>query len=99
MILEAGYLYIKESEAAKFEEDFKKGTQYISSVDGYLGHSLRKCMETENKYLLLVNWATLEAHTVGFRQAPVYLEWKKCVHPYFVSKPTIEHFETVFENK
>jgi len=32
-------------------------------------------MEEENKYILLVEWETLEAHTIGFRTSEQYLEW------------------------
>lgn len=99
MILEAAFLYVKRDLLTQFEVDFAKASQYIASVDGYLGHSLQKCLEVENKYLLLVDWNTLEDHTVGFRNSEPYLEWKKILHNYYEPFPIVEHFETVFENK
>lgn len=99
MILEAVYLFIKPELASKFEADFTKASQYISSIEGYLGHRLEKCLEVENKYLLLVDWNTLEDHTIGFRNSEAYLEWKKNLHHYYDPFPVVEHFETVFENK
>jgi len=53
MILEAVFLFVKPDLANQFEIDFAKASQYISSIDGYLGHRLEKCIEVENKYLLL----------------------------------------------
>ena len=41
----------------------------------------------ENKYLLLVEWENLEAHTIGFRESEVYQEWKKM--PWSLMKTTI----------
>ena len=99
MILEAAFLYVKPELANQFEADFAKASQYISSIEGYLGHRLEKCLEVENKYLLLVDWNTLEDHTVGFRASEAYLEWKKILHHYYEPFPIVEHFETVFENK
>ncbi|KAF2334517.1 MAG: antibiotic biosynthesis monooxygenase [Flavobacterium nitrogenifigens] len=99
MILEAAFLYVKPELTSKFEADFAKASQYISSIEGYLGHRLEKCLEVENKYLLLVDWNTLEDHTVGFRTSEAYLEWKKILHHYYEPFPVVEHFETVFENK
>lgn len=99
MILEAAFLYIKRDLLTQFEVDFAKASQYISSADGYSGHTLQKCLEAENKYLLLVNWDTLEDHTVGFRSSEAYLEWRQILHNYYEPFPTVEHFETVFENK
>lgn len=99
MILEAAYLFVKPESTSQFEADFAKASQYISSIDGYWGHRLEKCLEVENKYLLLVHWNTLEDHTVGFRNSEAYLVWKKILHHYYEPFPVVEHFETVFENK
>ena len=99
MILEAAILFIKENQEKNFEHDFAKASQYISSIDGYLGHTLQKCLEQPNKYLLLVDWRNLEDHTIGFRESAAYLEWKKLLHHYYEPFPIVEHFETVFENK
>ncbi|OMQ13303.1 antibiotic biosynthesis monooxygenase [[Flexibacter] sp. ATCC 35103] len=96
MILEAVFLYVKPDFVTQFETDFIKASQYISSIHGYLGHRLEKCLEVENKYLLLVDWNTLEDHTVGFRNSEAYLEWKKMLHHYYEPFPVVEHFETVF---
>ncbi len=99
MILEAAFLFIKKGVEEQFEKDFEIAGQYISSVQGYLGHSLRKCIEQENKYILLVDWEKLEDHTIGFRQSAPYLEWKKLLHHYYDPFPIVEHFEMVLENK
>ena len=69
------------------------------SIQGYLGHSLRKCIEQENKYILLVDWEKLEDHTIGFRQSEHYLEWKELLHHYYDPFPIVEHFEMILENK
>ena len=99
MILEAAFLYVKPELATQCEANFAKSSQYISSIYGYLGHRLEKCLEVENKYLLLADWNTLEDHTIGFRTSEAYLEWKKILHHYYEPFPIVEHFETVFENK
>ncbi|KIA96799.1 antibiotic biosynthesis monooxygenase [Flavobacterium sp. KMS] len=99
MIQEAAVLFVKKDQEKDFENNFAKASQYISSIEGYLGHSLKKCMEQPNKYLLLVDWRNLEDHTIGFRESVAYLEWKKLLHHYYEPFPIVEHFETVFENK
>lgn len=98
MILEAAILYIIKGKEKQFENDFRTAGQYISSIQGYRSHSLRKCIEHDNKYLLLVEWEKLEDHIVGFRQSDQYLEWKKLLHNYYDPFPTVEHFETIIES-
>ncbi len=98
MILETALLQVKKDCEKQFEADFKKAGQYISVIDGYLGHSLKKCIEQENKYLLLVQWEKLEDHTIGFRQSKQYIKWKNLLHHYYDPFPIVEHYETVIAN-
>ena len=99
MILETAILQVKEGSSLQFERDFAVASQFIASIPGYVNHSLRKCLEVENKYLLLVNWEKLEDHTVGFRESAAYLEWKRLLHHYYNPFPVVEHYEMVLENK
>lgn len=99
MILEAVVLFVKNGKRKDFELDFKKASQYISSIEGYLSHTLQKCLEVENKYLLLVEWISLESHTIEFRESTAYLHWKKLLHHYYEPFPIVEHFETIYSNK
>lgn len=99
MILEIAMLDVKPGMEEQFEIDFKIASTYISAIKGYLEHSLQKCIEQKNKYVLLVEWETLENHTVDFRHSVEYLEWKKLLHHYYDPFPNVEHFEKVFENK
>lgn len=96
MVLEVAVLNVKAGE--QFEKDFRLAGQYIASIPGYRGHALRKCIEKEDKYLLLVNWEALEDHTVGFRQSPQYLKWKELLHHYYDPFPELEHYEMVMEH-
>jgi heme-degrading monooxygenase HmoA len=93
MILELVILNIKEGQEKRFEADFEIAGQYIRSVKGYIRHSLGKCLEQKNKYVLLVDWESLEDHTISFRQSAQYLEWKKLLHHYYEPFPVVEHYE------
>jgi heme-degrading monooxygenase HmoA len=98
MILEVAHLQVIEGQGPQFEQDFLRAGQYIQITKGYIRHSLQKCMEQKNKYLLLVEWETLEDHEQGFRKSPQYLEWKKLLHHYYDPFPTVEHYEMIIEN-
>mgnify|MGYP000153256952 FL=1 len=41
-------------------------------MKGYISHQLKKCVEQDDKYILLVNWETLEDNEIGFRQSDEY---------------------------
>lgn len=95
MILEAAFLEVIPGKEEVFEKDFQEAEQYIRVIDGYIEHTLQKCIEVENKYLLLVKWKTIEDHTIGFRQSEGYLKWKQLLHHYYNPFPTVEHFKKV----
>lgn len=95
MVLEAAMLQVKTGMEAEYEEAFREASEIISSMKGYISHELQSCMEVKGKYLLLVQWETLEDHTVGFRQSNEYLEWKKRLHNFYDPFPIVEHFEKV----
>ncbi|MBG1269730.1 antibiotic biosynthesis monooxygenase family protein [Nostoc sp. WHI] len=95
MILEAVMLYVKPGLESDFEASFKKASSLISSINGYLSHELHKCLEVKGKYLLLVKWENLEAHTVVFRGSAEFQEWKKLLHHFYDPFPIVEHFEEI----
>lgn len=95
MVLEVAILYVKEGKQEQFENDFKEASQYISSIEGYIKHSLKKCIDKDNQYLLLVEWVSVEAHEIGFRKSPQYLKWKELLHHHYSPFPEVLHYEDI----
>jgi heme-degrading monooxygenase HmoA len=93
LILEVAILNIKKGLSNEFEQSFDKAQKIISSMKGYINHELKKCIEVEDKYILLVNWETIEDHEIGFRQSAQYQEWKNLLHHYYDPFPTVEHYK------
>ncbi len=95
MILEVATLNVSEGRSAEFEAAFAQASAIISSMSGYLSHELQRCIEVPSRYVLLVRWASLEDHTIGFRQSEKYGEWKRLLHHFYDPPPMVEHFEPV----
>ena len=96
MILEVALLNVRVGESPAFEQAFEQAQTIIVSMPGYRSHQLQRCLEAKNKYVLLVQWRTLEDHTIGFRQSPQYQEWKQLLHHFYEPFPIVEHYEQVF---
>lgn len=92
MILEAAILNVRRGEGPEFEAAFRTAEPIISRSPGYVRHELRRCLETADRYLLLVWWKDLESHTEGFRGSPQYEEWKKLLHHFYEPFPVVEHY-------
>ena len=98
MILEVATLHVKPGEEREFEAAFCRAQAIIASMPGYVSHQLQSCLEDPSRYLLLVNWETLEAHTVGFRTSARYQEWRELLHHFYDPFPDVHHYQVVFEN-
>ena len=92
MILEVAQLHIRPGQTAHFEAAFAKAQPIIASMNGYLGHDLQPGVENDHQYVLLVRWARLEDHTVGFRQSAQYQEWRALLHHFYDPFPTVLHY-------
>ena len=95
MILEVAVLNVRPGMAGAFEKAFHQASSIISAMPGYISHQLQRCIEAPNRYVLLVNWETVEAHTVGFRGSPEYQDWKRMLHHFYDPFPVVEHYESV----
>jgi heme-degrading monooxygenase HmoA len=92
MVLEVAVLNIKPGQTQDFEMAFAEAQKIISSMSGYISHRLKKCLENDHQYLLLVEWERLEDHTVGFRSSSEYQQWKALLHHFYDPFPTVEHY-------
>ncbi|MFT2091821.1 antibiotic biosynthesis monooxygenase family protein [Paraglaciecola sp. 2405UD69-4] len=95
MILEQAILDVIPEKQQEFEAAFKQAQTIISSMQGYMWHQLQRSIEKDNRYLLLVQWQTIEDHTVGFRQSPEYQQWKALLHHFYDPFPSVEHFHNI----
>ena len=92
MILETAILSVKPGQSAAFEAAMRKARRFISATPGFHNIEVRRCAETADRYLLLVWWETLEAHTVGFRQSDRYPPWRELLHHFYDPFPLVEHY-------
>ena len=92
MILETAILNVRPGQEAEFEIAMAKARALIVASPGCLAMEVRRCLETPNRYMLLVQWRTLEDHTIGFRQSAPYQEWRSLLHHFYDPPPQVEHY-------
>jgi len=93
MILEVADIRIGPGQQAAFEAAVQRGIdEVISKAHGFRAARVQKGIESAERYLLMIEWETLEDHTVGFRQGPLFAQWRALVGPYFAQPPQVEHF-------
>lgn len=96
MITEIADFKVAPESRDAFIEAISRGIRTIlSRSTGYRHHQLLVCQESPGRLVLVVQWDSLEAHTVGFRQSPAFAEWRAVIGPFFLQPPHVEHFEAV----
>lgn len=96
MILEIADIRVAPDRVADFETAIAHGAATIASrAPGYRSHRIVRGIETPERFVLMIWWDTLEAHTVGFRGSPLFAEWRAIVGPFFAQPPVVEHFDWI----
>jgi heme-degrading monooxygenase HmoA len=94
MIKEIADIRVHQGEQEAFKVAVQHGlVSVLSHAKGFRRFEVQHCLETPERFVLLITWDTLEDHTVGFRTSPAFALWREIVGRYFASPPLVEHFE------
>jgi heme-degrading monooxygenase HmoA len=91
MLVERSELTINEG----LEDDFaaamsERGIKLLFGVPGVTSVQLGRGVENPAKFMLLVEWTAMSAHT-AFKSSPVYPEFSRLLKP-FIKAGAMEHF-------
>ena len=96
MILEIADIRIAPGQNAAFEAALQRGLDEVACrAKGFKGAKVNRGIESPQRYILQIFWDSLEDHTVGFRQGPLFAQWRAIVGPFFANPPVVEHFDLV----
>jgi heme-degrading monooxygenase HmoA len=97
MVLEIAQIDVKPGMEDAFEAGVREATPLFKRAKGCTGLSLQRSAEKPQRYRLFVQWATLENHTVDFRESADFQEWRKLVGHTFATPPEVEHVNEVLK--
>jgi heme-degrading monooxygenase HmoA len=94
MIMESALLDVRPGQEDAFLAAFTQARPLIARQRGFRGLELRRCVDEghRSRFLLLVEWETLEDHTEGFRRSAEYERWRELLHHFYDPFPRVEHF-------
>ena len=93
MILEIADFRITPGQQAGFEEAIVRAANTVASqAKGFRGWKVNHSIESPDRYVLMIYWDTVDDHMVGFRQGPLFAQWRAIIGPFFAQPPVVEHF-------
>ena len=95
MIYEIAEIQVKPDTHTAFEAAVAQALPLFQRSKGFQALRLNRLIERPDTYQLVIQWATLEDHTVGFRGSPEFQSWRELVGGFFVAPPKVEHSQNV----
>jgi heme-degrading monooxygenase HmoA len=94
MVIERSELPIAPDRTPDFERAYGAVGHLLREAPGCLGTRLSRGIESPSKYLLLIEWQSVEAHK-AFTQAQNFAIFRDSIAPFFAGKPATEYFDPV----
>ena len=95
MVWEIAQIDVTPGDEAAFEAAVEKAVPLFKSSRGCKGIQLQRGVEKPSRYRLVIDWETLENHTVDFRGSENFQQWRQLVGRYFATPPVVEHFHRI----
>jgi heme-degrading monooxygenase HmoA len=91
MVLEIADFTIKAGTEDEFAAAVKEALPFVAATPGFLGARLSRGIESPSRFVLLIEWESVQAHNVGFRESDRFPKWRALIGPYFDGNPHVEH--------
>ncbi len=95
MVTEFAQIEVKPGMEETFIQGAAKSRPVFLAAEGCFGMGLQRSVEEPSKFLLMVQWESVDAHMVIFRESPGFQEWRNNVGHCFAVPPVVWHGATV----
>ncbi len=93
MVVEVALLKAKAGAADDLRRGLLAARPVIARAKGYQGSVFHQGVENPESFLLRIEWSTLEDHMTGFRQGPLFAEWRSHFSAFLDGAPNMTHYE------
>jgi heme-degrading monooxygenase HmoA len=91
MVLEIAEFSIRAGQEDDFAAAYREAIRQIEATQGFRSARMTRSIETPTRFVLLVEWDSVQAHTEGFRNSDRYPRWRELIGPFFAEPPRVEH--------
>jgi heme-degrading monooxygenase HmoA len=92
VVVEIATFDIRPGAEDAFLAAYDQARHLVAECEGCAGMRLVRGVESPSRFVLFVEWATLEAHTEGFRGSDRFPAWRALLSPHFAAPPAVEHY-------
>ena len=93
MALEVAQFEAKEGKELEFEASVASAESLLKAAKGYIGTRLSRSVEKPSRYWLIIEWETVECHTVDFAGSDGAKQLAALIGPHLAAPPRVEHLQ------
>lgn len=82
---------IDTTDAEGFLAAYREVREVLASTPGCRSVRMTRGVESPQRFVLLVEWDTVEAHLENFRASDRFTQWRAAIGPFFAGPPRVEH--------
>jgi heme-degrading monooxygenase HmoA len=95
MVLEVALIDVKQGSEDDFAAAYAKARDVLATTPGIISVRMTRGIESPSRFVLLVEWESVDAHLTNFRATDRFTQWRGLIGPYFDGAPRVEHFTDV----
>ena len=95
MVLEVATIDVQPGQEDAFAAAYQRVRPEVSSTPGCRSVRMTRGIESPSRFVLLVEWDSVEAHESGFRATERFVRWRQELSPHFAAPPAVEHYTDV----
>ncbi len=95
MVLEIADIAVAPGREDEFAAAYATAVGQLEASEGFRSARMTRGIESPSRFVLIVEWESLEAHTLEFRRSERFTRWRELIGPYFDGPPRVEHFVPV----
>jgi quinol monooxygenase YgiN len=95
MVLEVGDIRVRPGAEDDFLAAYRSVREVLASTPGCRSVRMTRGVESPSRFVLLVEWESVEAHEEHFRGTDRFRQWRAAIGPYFEAPPQVEHVSDV----
>lgn len=91
MVLEVAEIKIIPGQEEGFKEVYRTARELVLVSPGLRSMRMTQGVESPSRFVLLIEWDSVEAHEQGFRETDRFPKWREAIGPFFAEPPLVEH--------
>ncbi|WP_320066979.1 antibiotic biosynthesis monooxygenase family protein [Micromonospora sp. RTGN7] len=95
MVLEVALIDVIPGHEDEFAAAYTQGHEVLATAPGCRSVRMTRGIESPSRFVLLVEWESVEAHEKNFRATERFTRWRELIGPHFAGPPLVEHFVDV----